>query len=301
MHKIIMKLTTIIMAFSVFMGCFLQRVEAADNNHTIISDFFFPQTKNWISIESAPQIEKEIFLKIKNQLKTTFLLSRIPDKLEEKDCSFIARAIEEGDLNFFRLIDADADGVKDVIYTGSAQCREGDVFLVWYAIKNGFEVRQSILWGSKALRISPGKDLKLSSVAVGCCADLIDEYDLGNISHIRADKIIKTTKTTIQPDELFNNLKHFKNGSETILRSTPEKKDSYDESLSGREQMAVFGNILSKYLPGVTGDILAEHKDKYGRWWAYVLLDEQSNMLRYHSPFAVNVGWVLKQGIKETK
>jgi hypothetical protein len=173
--------------------------------------------------------------------------------------------------------------------------------LIWYAIDNGFEVRQDILWEIKALKIYPGKDLQLSSVAVGCCADPIDEYYLGNVSSVRADGIIRTTKTTVQPNKLSDTRKHFRNGGETILRGSPEKKDAYDRSLSGLEQMAIFGNILSKYLPGVTGSILAKRKDKQGRLWLYVLIDEQSKLLRYHNPYSVNAGWILKQNIKETK
>jgi hypothetical protein len=270
-------------------------------NYTKISETFFPETKHWQTVESAPIIENGKFTEIKGQLKTTFLASHIFEKLEEKDCSFITRALEEGNINSFRLIDVNSDGIKDIVYTGSAQCREGNVFLIWFATKNGFKVRQDIFWNVKVLKIYPVEKIQLSSVAAGCCGNPVDEYNLGNLNNIRFIKRVSTTFMTIQPTGTLINRPRFKSSKDTVLRSSPERKDSYDESLSGLQNRAVFGNVLSKFLPGITGVILAEHKDKLGRFWVYVLLDESSDLLRYHSPFLVNAGWIEKQTIKIIK
>jgi hypothetical protein len=113
-----MKLIGIIIALVVLHLCFSVSAVAGENNYTQISETFFPLTKNWSSLENAPPIEKVKFTAIKDQLKKIFLSSRISEKLEDKDCSFINRALEGNDLNSFRLIDADSDGKEDIFYTG---------------------------------------------------------------------------------------------------------------------------------------------------------------------------------------
>lgn len=291
MHKVKMKLKLSTIAVFVLFACFFGKADGNENNCTKISELFFPETRNWQSIESAPALDKARFSKIKKQLRQSYYAANLTGKMESNECSFINRVLEDKDIKDFKSIDANSDGVKDIIYTGSAQCAEGDVFLIWYGVGNSFEIRQANLWEAKALKIKQGKKLELTSVAAGCCASPIDEYYLGDIVNIRVKKIIRTTKTTVQPKRIGTR-HHFKNANETVLRSSPKIENSYDESLSGLQNVAVFGNILSKFLPGTTGDILAEQKDKNGKLWAYVLLEEQSDLLRYHSPFNVNVGWI---------
>ena len=83
----------------------------------------------------------------------------------------------------------------------------------------------------------------------------------------------------------------FQNASETTLRSSPMESDTYDPNASGREGHAVFGNVVSKYLAGASGQILFTQKAEDQTVWAYVNMGEESNPLRYYVGYDVNVGW----------
>jgi hypothetical protein len=82
------------------------------------------------------------------------------------------------------------------------------------------------------------------------------------------------------------------------LRQSPETLDQYDEVSSHHADHAVFGNILSKFVPGATATIAGRQKDKLGNEWLFVIVDRDSNALAYHRPFRVNAGWTKTEKAK---
>ncbi len=55
---------------------------------------------------------------------------------------------------------------------------------------------------------------------------------------------------------------------------------------------AIFGNVLSRFLKGASGSVVAERKDASGLQWAYVRIESDSDALRKDAPYRANVGWV---------
>jgi hypothetical protein len=83
----------------------------------------------------------------------------------------------------------------------------------------------------------------------------------------------------------------FTTGKELVLRSSPRKIDTYDEVASEMTDGAVFGNILSKYLPGCTGHLLGRQPVHGKESWCFVVLSRECNPLRTHAAYSVNSGW----------
>jgi len=293
-----MRLRRLILAFALIFFFLPLEARGADYNYTKISEIFFPETRDWINIESAQGIGAARLSVIKKKLRSAYFEAHMSGRPEDERCPFIGRALDDRNVKFFRLIDIDSNGVLDLIYTGPKQCAEGDVFLAWFG-KN-LRIRQTVLWGVRGLKISPGKAPRLSSVAVGCCGDHVDTYYLGGLDSPLDGKTVRTAKSTVFPEKVLAVWKRFRNENETVLRSSPVVNDAYDKQQSHALGLAVFGNVLSKFSGGVSGNILAEHS-KGGRRWVYVILDKESDTLRYHSPFKVNAGWVALDSIKESK
>ena len=114
-------------------------------------------------------------------------------------CSFIERALNDREISSFRVLDVNSDGFDDVIYSGSAQCAEGNATLIWLGSDSGYSVAKSGLWHGLALKILQSKMPRFSFATVGCCGDLIDEYYLGSMDSFKRIGAISTTEITKQP------------------------------------------------------------------------------------------------------
>ncbi len=280
--------------FLVYSLILLPGSHAAEGNFLTQSELFFPETAAWVSVADAPVVERADFDRIKEQLRSAYRGSRMTDAEEDNDCSFISRALDEANRTSFRRLDVDGDGIPDILYTGSGLCREGGATLVWFGRNNGFEIRQPALWAAVTLKVLPANKPRISWAEAACCGGTVDEYGVGDLDNIRMVEVVKTANFAEPPKTHYPKPEQFKNARETVLRSSPRRLDAYDASLSEVQGAAVFGNILSKFLPGVTGKALAEYRDRGGRAWCFVLLDDSNDVLRYHSPFSVNAGWVEK-------
>jgi hypothetical protein len=236
-----------------------------------------------------------------NQLRDAYLKSKFGKEWEDKDCSFISRIFSEawGFPNNFYIHDADGDGKLDVIYTGTSQCAEGNSTVIWFGSKHGFVIRQDVFWHVLALRVKEGSPVRLSSVGVGCCASVIDEYYVGPLFNLRNQGIRSITSTTKLPQKEEKPVPFIATNSELVLRSSPERKDTYDDGLSGLQGVAVFGNILTKFLPGSSGRIIGRHLDSESKLWLFVVVDERCNPLRIHVPYNVSAGCIEASTIKQ--
>ncbi|MBI5695283.1 MAG: hypothetical protein HZC51_06005 [Nitrospirae bacterium] len=271
----------------------VSHAEDAVLDYEQVSAVLFPETSGWTAVNSMKNADEKWLVKNEKALRQSYLDSALAETGEDADCSFIESIFlkEEGYPDYFFIHDMDADGFADVLYTGPAQCSESDATLIWFGVKGGYAVKQDALWNTLALRVKEGGQLQVSSVAIACCDSAVDEYLVGDltVSGIVGDVSI-TSDTVIPP--AGNKPARFTSGGELALRASPEVDDAYDKDESGHMDTAVFGNVLSKYLPGCTGTVLSTEKDDAGRTWCFVELDDTSNPLRTHDPYEVNAGWV---------
>lgn len=249
-----------------------------------ISESFFPETKNWQAVEQINLLGK-MSKDIRQQLLNTS---------KQLSCVNTYSVFKGEYLQYFRTIDLNLDGFQDVIYSGPAVCQEGNMTIIWLGSTNGF-VLPAISWPLLTIKVLPGKKPLASSVEVGCCGSIIDEYFLGeSLVNLRMDGYVSTKEDTVRPKNLLTVQTSFICKKELVLRNSPVVSDEYVDWLSGIQDHAVFGNVLSKSLSGATGRVAAETEDAKGKKWAYVILDNESHVFRYHNPFSVDAGWTEK-------
>lgn len=278
---------------------FVDDSERVEPDYPLILRLLFQETATWTLIDQMPQPEKASLMRMEGGLRSAYWGSEISRQHESEGCSFINRLFDRiNDYGYgFHQADIDSDGREDIIYSGGALCTEGDVTIIWFGNENGFIIRQKSLWQVRTLSILPGNPPRLGSVAVGCCADPLDEYLLGTLVNPRRQGRQRITKHTAIPEFLIDPTRFKVRGEELVLRSRPESNDKYDDLASDFMASAVFGNILSKYLPGCGGICLGMEKPEKSNLWYFVLVDDGCERFRTHSPFEVTAGWVQASSI----
>jgi hypothetical protein len=279
-----------------------------ETDHLLILTLLFHETAGWAPVETMPRLGRADLDRIESRLRDAYRRSKISNKMESVECSFIDRLFdpEYQSERFFHQFDVDADGIDDIMYSGSALCTEGDVTFLWFGRTYGFEIRQDYLWVIRTLRILPGNPARVGSVAIGCCDAQDDVYSVGTLNnpthsgdpgHLSERTVVKNM--TI-PEVLFGPTRLRVRGKELVLRSSPKTDDRYEEARGEHMENAVFGNILSKYLPGCGGAVIGGNKKGESELWYFVLLDN-CERFRIHSPFEVSAGWVKASEISLVK
>jgi hypothetical protein len=275
--------------------------EESNPSYMKVSALLYPETKSWTPVNKMKVPTEAYLRKYETQFRKAYNKSKISkEEWESKGCSFINRIFSE-EFHFpknFYIQDLDSDGYMDVIYTGSNQCAEGNSTVIWFGARNGFVIKQDILWQVLTIRIKEGSPVRLSSVEVGCCGSVKDEYYIGTLLNIRNQGIRSITRTTYLPTPDEKIVPFIAKDGELVLRSTPAVNDLYDENESGFVDAAVFGNVLTKLLPGCSGNIVGRYIDKESKPWLFVILDEKCNVLRTHVPYSVSAGWIDALSIK---
>ncbi|HTY64068.1 MAG TPA: hypothetical protein VMG30_17600 [Acidobacteriota bacterium] len=266
---------------------------ASDSSSIKYSEWFFPETRAWIPVSKFAPMDLSYFSKARDALRAAYNKAEGAQRDESKDCSLISGILNGKEIHKFRIGDIDLDGLKDVIYTGNAFCHEGSDTLIWYGTKNGYQLVLNQPWSVLLLKIQIAKDPRFSTVDVGCCDNPIDTYYVGDLSNPRIGGSAMMYRSTADPNSTVFDERQFNNESETVLRSAPIINDRYDVDESAHQDFAVFGNILCKYLKGAKGRVIFSQRDKAQRQWAYVVMSQESNPLRYHMAYPANVGWIL--------
>lgn len=269
--------------------------EESEPDYGKISALLFPETSSWQIVSDMKRADAAFLNKIKHDLRKAYAGSKISKDYESENCSFIERVLSK-EWNFppkgFYLYDIDGDGVQDILYTGSAQCAEGDSTLVWFGKKDKqkYEIRQDVFWPMLTIRVNQGKQAGFASVSTGCCGSIKDEYFSGTLKAMRKNGVKSITSKTELPKQT-QPIAAFTSGKEMVLRSTPLQNDKYDEDASEITGGAVFGNVLSKYLPGCVGGLYSTQTNQNNESWCFVSLSRECNPLRSHAAYGVNTGW----------
>jgi hypothetical protein len=267
-----------------------------------MAEVLFPSTTGWIQLQETPKLSEDVLAQIRERLRATYLSSHAERSLGNWDCPTVDGMLQASYIGYFHTFDVDTDGYAEIVYSGPSHCVEGDLTIIWFGSKDeSIESRRLVRWGVRVLSIAPGREPQVTAVAVGCCADPIDEYSIGTLANVRQRGVVRTTKNTRAPSGALTSPLPFTNRGETVLRSTPELKSEYDPDQSELMDTAVFGNVLCSYIGGASGEIRAEERDAQGKPWAYVVMDRGSNRLRHDAPFDVTVGWVDRATIHEVK
>ena len=282
-------------AFVFLLPLWCLKAQATELSPLEISKTIFPQTKTWTNIEDTPKATQFINQQLFQPLKDAYLASGAGAWSESKDCSFIERVAVNviSKEQAIHAYDIDEDGDIDYVYTGSAQCAEGHVTLFWFQEDDKFVVKQEHLPSVLALSTNFDGSVQMASYSIGCCADTIDEYQLGFFDHPMGLGRVQTPKKLAFPDKNKNlptRIK-YKVDAEFTLRSEPSVSDAFNEWESNFMSHAVFGNVLSKYLAGCEIEIISHEAKENGDLWRFVYVPEECDYLKTHAPFKSNFGW----------
>ncbi len=285
------------------MACFAisSNAEESGPDYEKISVLLFPETSTWQIVSGMKRADAAFLSKIKQDLRKAYAGSKISKEYESEHCSFIERVFDK-EFHFpngFYRYDVDGDGIQDVIYTGTALCSEADSTLVWFGQKGKpkYEIRQDVFWPMRTIRVNKGNQAGFTSVSAGCCGSITDEYFSGTLKAMRKGGVKTITSDTELPKQTLPSVV-FKTDKEMVLRSTPQQNDKYDEDASEITGGAVFGNVLSKYLSGCTGELRDKQTDQNNIPWCFVVLSKECNILRTHAAYVVNTGWTSCDALK---
>ncbi len=262
-----------------------------------ILTILFPETASWIPVKTLPRLTSEEVKKLQPELSQAFLGSKLNDS--EKRMDFIRGLFFDLKSTTLYRFDVDVDGREDIMYVGECFGASWYTTIIWFNGEKGYVIKQKQWWTDEMLRISPGKLALVGSVGPGCCGEM-DEYYKGDFDQPEGKpsfysgltEPVKVFQRTAIPSSILKPMKFMAPDQELVLRYSPEINDKYEPGISKYLCCAVFGNILAKYIPGCSGTILGEERDKDGGRWYFVHLDEKCIPLRWHFPYEVNAGWI---------
>jgi hypothetical protein len=251
----------------------------------------YPEAAKWLPASQLKPMTPTRFNGIKWLLRKHYLEQTRTTDEESSNCSFIKRALDETEpaKNFYRE-DINADGEPDIIYNGTAHCREGNLTLIWYGAGNDqLSGKVSRLPGELQFIQTQAKPQTISYM-YGCCGDPIQTYNKGELEqallwdYVPFDLELPSTATPAT-------------GSLTAkggisLRRSPRRQDQYNQGWSDNFLTAMFGNISRRYLPGASLQQLQHYQDTQGVQWLLVRMDKSSEVLTVHNPLNANIGWV---------
>lgn len=189
---------------------------------------------------------------------------------------------QDFNLDDFYIIDIDRDGLNDIVYSGDCKREGGGTAIFRY---NGNNFEQLIFVYGVIYQVSDYESIlpfSFSLIIYACCGDdknIIEKYALiledGNYKFILqtseyyyGDDVV----TTIFPKTFFEKPIAFKTIKEKYnLRFSPSI-NYVDED----DQSMIFDNVVITYPKNSIGYDIAKKKDKTGRIWWFVKMDNKS-------------------------
>lgn len=279
-----------VLAWNVFWAGISLPAAHADDAPLSVARLLLPQIRDWRPLDRSNLLSGAALKMREERLRAAYRrFAAGRDELESPACSVLERIFVAADGEDFHRLDIDGDGLDDIVYAGSAQCREGELSLVWFGHGADYEIRQPVPWPVRFLAVD-AQGRNYASISPGCCGDPIDTYLVGSLDNIRQMGALRVSKALHLPLHAGAAGK-FRSPHALALRETPQRHDGYDESRSQFMRHAVFGNVLRRYLPGATGWVVAAEMHA-GHCWQFVVLDAAADVLVTESPYDVGAGWV---------
>jgi hypothetical protein len=232
------------------------------------------------------------------------VLLQIVKKNRNRDEHGYALGVLEGGNDNFYEFDIDHDGLPDVIYAGTRGDSKEVCTIIWHGQKGGGYSEDYNIELSLLLSISDSVVHKAVSAYCGTRDILADDFILQNVERTRDDIYLMQDSSftilrgLIQTDNLISPTKFISVAKEMFIRESPEKIETYNEQASKQNKMAVFGNIIFRFLQGVKGSIIGRKTDAVGVTWFFVNLNMGSRELCTYALHDVDAGWLLAKDVK---
>lgn len=263
LHSTVVFCTTVILGIA---QCIAQEQPASPSD-IHITEVLFSQSKHWNKLNRLPVLAGSELKLIKSGLISAYREAHVGERdweFSQTICSFMERVLGTTDFGKFYQLDVDRDGVQDVIYTGSAQCSEGNETVIWYGSPKGFVIRQPQIGpGLEVLHISPD-GRSFTSVEHGCCGYPYNKYFSGSLHNPREHEHWVVTWMEF-PSSTFQTPRPIRTTKKVVLRTKPDNDQEFDEE----------GAPILPCRKGARGKALAE-KVVNGRKWFFVEMNQKS-------------------------
>jgi hypothetical protein len=253
-----------------------------------LSKVLFPETRTWQVVDSLPTPDAAKLQQERWLLRRIYLLTPQTILMENPYCSVITRVLYERFApGSFRRADVDGDGQEDLMYSGDAECSEGYAAIIWFGGSGGLAERSVGIIPFLVLGLERDGARRMSSVEVGCCADPVDEYLVGDLKDPRGLARLRVPKALVLPEGMKLSSKAFAARGKLVLFVDPTSNDA-----SNATPRAIVGDRGAGDLHGVKGRLVATFTDSHGKEWGLVAVDEASRALLAENFDSVDVGWV---------
>lgn len=277
-----------------------------DDEAYILAPLLFPSSATWLDVSKLPKIPEERLAELAPQLKSAFKAESAQTRFEAEYCPVSEKIFEEWYRRGFYLVDANGDGLDDILYSGSFPCGEADFNVIWYSDAYGnYYIKNEDLELSSVLRLlpKPGGPLKVT-YAPGCCGNFVYSYyqdTPGEPAKNRAQTFYNPLYgIDLNQPQLNKNIVFNKEWVE--LRREPKIDDVYDQGGGGLGYVYM-GNILT-IISGFDkknicrGTLVAYDQSQD---WALVVLDascEKNQQFSVSPGNFIRVGWVETQNFE---
>ncbi len=271
--------------------------QAQDHAQQRIASLLFPESASWRDVAALPQPAARLFNAL--QVETLWDRVRHADVALQNvpGCMGVLRMFyDPQNRPSFHMLAVPRWGEPGLLYSGAANCREGGVTIIWKDASSLAQGTPAIDLNELVLRIEDAADPRVTTIAVGCCADPIDVYQLRLLLRQRVMASVRVEKALVLPDKLEAAHQMETVPRELVLRRAPVVDDTYDATMSGFYGVAAFGNIERRYLAGAKVTILGTWHDKKGAEWKLAEVPNALNAGRAtYSSTDAELGWMQGQ------
>jgi hypothetical protein len=133
------RLMAVALVIGFAVGASAENSESDQNSESVL---LFPESRAWRQVSDTPPLTSDALKQLKPELVRAYraAFSGLSGQWEGPGCSFIERIFEPGQEVAFHRFDIDADDTDDIVYTGNAQCAEGDATLIWSGTGHGYAI-----------------------------------------------------------------------------------------------------------------------------------------------------------------
>lgn len=256
----------------------------------------FPEAANWPRLDALPPVKpsemngflaQALWADIDQQNMPT-VAGGAPSNAGDVEISLFFGA--NGPLGFYHFPRSSQYG-GGIIYSGGSPCCDGDVTIFWPDISDFARMPPA--------RTFPGLIVKIEDSPDPLIVDYEssdgwapETYSLVSSKEFSRRNSWNVDRNLTLPDGIKPVHKATTFSITLTLRSAPVVNDAYDPGRSHFLQVAAFGNIERRYLPGAEATIIGTWADKTGKQWDLLTVKDQDNSyLATYASLDVEVGW----------
>lgn len=213
---------------------------------------------------------------------------------------------------YIHFIDLNGDNMKDVIFEGQSS-GEGQEIIIFINTGSSYKKVLTAFQSVVKLEYQDKRVKRLFVYDWGCCAEYIYRYKIYEANYNQTQ--IPTFKEVYQglffnegiiPDTFLEKPFRFEVLNEGYkIRIAPQIDDTtYQVWTEDSTKDALRGNTIARLTKGTAGTAIAEKKDKEGRVWLFVQIDEanipKNSIIYLTDKFPTKLlGWISSRFIKE--